>query len=191
MRLKTVGDGKFVVVGVGVLVGRGGFEGGAEALGVDVIEAKFTLAGNPVHRHGAADAFRIAPEMNISLIKGASGEWKQDGIAAANVGDRGGEIIEFRPVDDVADRAVAAEVVPMHESCAGFGPRQKSGSADLPATDFLAEIGNGVHAAKGACCRTRAMHAKRFYGNSGQYCKDLGRADACGGCRGESCSVSY
>ena len=135
---EAIGDREFVVVGVGVVIGFGGFKDGAKSLFVDVVEAKFTLAGKSVHRHGAANAFGVAPEMDVALVEGAGGKGKQDGIAAADAGDGSVEILEFGPMNDVADGSITTEVMPVHESSAGFGPREKGGSADLPATDGMA-----------------------------------------------------
>jgi len=132
---EAVGHRELIVEGVGIVVRRGGLEDRAEAVVIKMIDAESALAGEPVHGHGAANPIRVAPEMDVALIECAGGEGKKNGVAATNAGNGRVEIGQIRPVDDIANGAVAPGVVPVHEAGAGLGPREKRGATDLPAPD--------------------------------------------------------
>jgi len=132
---EAVGHRELIVEGVGLVVRRSGLEDRAEAVVIKVIDAESALAGEPVHGHGAANAIRVAPEMDVALIERAAGEGEENGVAATNAGNGRVEIGQIGPINDVANRAVAPGVVPVHEAGAGLRPREKRGAADLPAPD--------------------------------------------------------
>ena len=84
------------------------------------------------------------PEMDLALIEDARVERKKNGIAAANAGEVG-EIAGFRPVKDVAHRAITERDVPVHEPRAFFRQSQKSRTTHLPAGERLALIRDLFH----------------------------------------------
>src|SRR5690606_9720214 len=87
---------------------------------------------------------RIAPPLDLAVVEGPAGERKEDRIPPAHACDVA-DLLQVRPVNDVADRTIATRDRPVHQPCARFRPRQKRGTADLPPADTVFEIRNDVH----------------------------------------------
>ena len=143
-RVEAVAHDELVVVRVGGLRRFVGHELGGEAAFVEAGDPELALPGDPMHRHGAADAILGAPVVDLATVIGAATEGKEDGVAAPDAGD-GIEIFHFGPVDDVAHAAVAERDVPVHQPGALFRQGEEGRGAHLPFENCVPEIRDAFH----------------------------------------------
>lgn len=146
-RRKTIGDDELELIGVSRAALVVGNHRRGEAAGIEPGDGKIRLAGQTVHRHRTANTVGGAPEMDVAAIKSAGTEGEKEGISTAHFEEifGGGEL---GPVDDVTHGTVAEGKMPVHEARAFFGQGEERGTADTPAGERLAEVGNLLHAGR-------------------------------------------
>ena len=143
-RLEAIRDHELVIERVAFSRFGAGHELRHESASVEVRDLERALPGDAVDRHWPPHTIGRAPEMNIPAIENAAVERKKDGVAAAHLREIG-EVGFFRPVEHIADGAVAQRQVPVHEPRALLGQGEKRGVADAPAREGLALIRDFFH----------------------------------------------